>query len=60
MTHLNHSLEKLGKTVKLQKKILKTEGNNDEIYADNWRDKKDEWVEYVKNDVLCTAFSNAR
>ena len=24
------------------------------------KDKKDEWLDYVKQDVLCTAFSNAR
>ena len=34
--------------------------NHDEIYADNWRDKKDEWVDYDNNDVLCTAFSYVR
>ena len=39
---------------------MKTEKNLDEFYADNWTDKKDEWVEYVKNDVLCTAFSYTR
>ena len=34
--------------------------NHDEIYADNWRDKKHEWVDSVKNDIKCTAFSYAR
>ena len=42
MTHLNFSLKKLGKTFILQKELLKTEMNHDEIYADNWRDKKDD------------------
>ena len=60
MTHLNFSLKKLGKTFELQKELLKTEKNHDETYADNWRDKKSERVDYVKNDVLCTAFSYAR
>ena len=60
MTHINFSLKKLGKTFELQKEILKTEMNHDEVYADNWRDKKGERVDYVKNDVLCTAFSYAR
>ena len=59
-THLNFSLKKLGKTVKLQKELLKTERKHDKIYADTWTDKKHEWVDYVKNDVLCTAFSYAR
>ena len=34
--------------------------NHDEIYSDTWRDRKSEWLDYVKNDVLCTAFSYAR
>ena len=34
--------------------------NHDEVYSDTWKDKKSEWLDYVKNDVLCTAFCNAR
>ena len=60
MNHLNYSLKKLGKTFKLQKELLKTEKNHNEVYSDTWRDKKSEWLDYVKNDVLCTAFSYAR
>ena len=60
MTHLNYSLKKLGKTFKLPKELLKTEMNHDEIDENNWKDKKDEWLTYVKNDVLCTAYSYAR
>ena len=40
MTHLNYSLEKLGKTFKLQKQLLKTEMDHDEIDANNYKDKK--------------------
>ena len=47
-------------SIKLQKELLKTEMNHDEVYPDTWKDKKDEWLDYVKNDVLCTAFSYAR
>ena len=46
----------LGKTFKLQKEILKTEINYDEVYSETWRDKKSERLDYVKNDVLCTVF----
>ena len=60
MTHLNFSLKKLGKTFKLQKELLKTEMNHDEIDYNNYKHKKSEWLDYVKNDVLCTAFSFAR
>ena len=34
--------------------------NHDEVYSDTWRDKKSKWLDYVKNDVLCTVFSYAR
>ena len=57
MTHLNYSLKKLGKTFKLQKELSKTEMNHDKIAGDKNKDKKDQWLDYVKNDVLCTAFS---
>ena len=60
MTHLNYSLKKLAKTFKLPQELLKTEMNHDDIDGDNYKDKKDIWLPYVKNDVLCTAYSYAR
>ena len=60
VTHLNYFLKKLGKTFKLQKELLKTEMDHDEVDGSNYKDKKDEWLPYAKNDVLCTAFSYAR
>ena len=60
MTHIICSLKKLGKTLKLQKELLKTEMNHDEVYSDTWKDKKSEWLDYDKNDVICNAFSYAR
>ena len=60
MTHLNYSLKKLGKTFELQKELLKTEMDHNEVYSDTWKDKKLEWLPYVKKDVLCTAFSYAK
>ena len=59
MTHLSYSLKKLGKTFRLQKELLKTEMNHDEIDANNYKERKDIWLPYVKNDVICTAFSYA-
>ena len=56
MTHLNYSLKKLRKTFELQKELLKTEINHNEVYSDTWKDKKSEWLPYVKNDVLCTMY----
>ena len=60
MTHLKYSLKKLGKTFKLQKELLETEMNHDEIDYIKYKDKINDWLPYVKNDVLCTAFSYAR
>ena len=42
MAHLNYSLKKLGKTFKLQKELLKTEMNHDEIDGENYKDKINE------------------
>ena len=66
MIHLIYSLKKLGKTkgIKLQKELLKTEMNHDEVDGKNYKDEINELpyssLPYVKNDVLCTAFSYAR
>ena len=60
MTHLIYPLKKLGKTFELQKELLKTDMNHNEVFSDTWKEKKSEWLPYVKNDVLCTAFSYAR
>ena len=60
MTYVNYSLLKLGKTFKLPRELLRTEINHDDIDENIWKDKKDEWLHYVKNDVLCTADSYAR
>ena len=34
--------------------------NHDEIDYNNYKDRKDKWLDYVEQDVLCTAFSFAR
>ena len=60
MTNLIYLLKKLGKTSILQKELLKTEMDHAEINSNNYKDKKDEWLDYVKIDVLCTVFSYAR
>ena len=60
MTHSNYSMKKIGNTFKLQKELLKTEMDDDEVDGNNYKDKKDESLPYVKQDVLCTACSYAR
>ena len=44
MTHLNYSLNNLGKTLKLQKEFLKTEKNHDEVDGIITK-KNDEWLD---------------
>ena len=34
--------------------------DHDEVFEDTWMSKKDEWLEIVENDVLCTAFLHTR
>ena len=60
MTHLFFSLKKFVRTFKIQNELLKTEMDHDEIDGKNYTDKKDKWLDYVKQDVLCIAFSYAR
>ena len=57
MAHLNYSLKKLGENIKLHRELLKTEMNHDEVDYNKNRERKDEWLPYVKNFVLCAAFS---
>ena len=42
MTHMKSSLKESGTTFKLQKELLKTEVDHDEVDYDNYKDKKDE------------------
>ena len=58
--HINKSLKKIGESYKLQDSLLQKEIEHDEIYEDTWEDKGNEWLPYVKNDVLSTAFCYAR
>ena len=53
-------MKKIGESYKLQRSLLKKELEHDEIYEDTWESKDNEWLPYVKNDVLSTAFCYAR
>ena len=59
MTHNISSSKKLGTTHSLQKKHKK-EMYLEEVFEDTWLSKKDEWIHYKKNDVLCTDFGYPR
>ena len=43
----------------LQKISLRTELKHDEVFADSWRNEKDERLVSVKNNACCTVFSYA-
>ena len=62
ITHLNYSLEKLGKTFKLPKSLWKTEMNHDDIDVNNYKNKKRYLVTLCQNGcfiyflLLCSIF----
>ena len=58
--HFNQSLRKLGESYKLQESLHKKELEHDGIYEDTWEARENEWLPYVKIDVLSTAFCYAR
>ena len=60
LLHIKDSLKNIGKSYKLQPCLLKQELEHDEIFEDNWEEKENQWLPYLKNDVLSTAFSYAR
>ena len=60
LLHIKDSLKNIGKSYKLQPCLLKQELEHDEIFEDNWEEKENEWLPYLKKDVLSTAFSYAR
>ena len=53
-------LKKIGESYKLHESLLRKELEHDEIYEDTWETKENEWLPYVKNDVLSPAFCYAR
>ena len=54
--HFKSRLRNIGVSYVLQPSLLKQELEHDENYEDTWEDKEDEWLPYVENDVLSTAF----
>ena len=60
LLHIKDSLKNIGKSYKLQPCLLKQELEHDETFEDNWKEKENEWLPYLKNDVLSTTFSYAR
>ena len=57
---LTRFFKKIGERYKIQESLLQKELEHDEIYEDIWEARENEWLTYVKNDVLPTAFWYAR
>ena len=55
LLHIEESLKKQEEPC-----LLKQELEHDENYEDKWEEKENEWLPYLKNDVLSTVFSYAR
>ena len=58
--HINKNSKKVGERYKLQLSLLKRELEHDEFYEDTWEARENEWLPYLKIDVLSTAFCYAR
>ena len=52
--------KKVGRNYKLQESLLKQELEHDEFSEDNWEEKENELLPYLKNDISSTVFSYAR
>ena len=57
---VDYIIKNIGKSYKIQPCLLKQELEHDEVFEDNWEEKEIEWLPYLKNGVLSTAFSYAR
>ena len=53
-------VSKIGISYKLQPLLLKQEMEQYENFEEIWAAREDEWLPYVKNDLLSTAFCYAR
>ena len=60
LLHIKDSLKNIGKSYEIQPCLLKQELGHDEIFEDNSEEKENQWLPYLKNDVLSAAFSCAR
>ena len=58
--HIIFSLKKICNNYRLQPSLLKQKMDHDGISEDTWENKENEWLHYLKNDVLSTASSLVR
>ena len=49
-------MKKIGESCKLQSCLLKQQLEHDGIYQHTWKAREHQWLPYVRNDVLSTAF----
>ena len=55
MQHVNTKLSKWGESFNIPKNLRKKDFDIVTITKDNYKEKKDEWLPYLKNDVLALA-----
>ena len=60
LLHNNDSLKKIGRSYKLQARLLKQELEHGEFFEVIREEKENEWLPYLKKVVLSTVFSHAR
>ena len=58
--HNKDSSRKINKNYILQPCLLKQELEPDEIFEDNWEERENKWLPYLKKGAVSTAFSFAR
>ena len=58
--YFDSSLKTVGVSYKLHPSLLKQEMEHDETYEDTCQAREHEWLTYVKNDVISTAFCYSR
>ena len=60
MLHIKDFLINIGISYELQACLLKQEVEHDEFFEDNWEEKENEWLLYLKKGFSSNAFSYAR
>ena len=59
LLQVKFSVKRIGRSCKLQPFLFTQQFEHDEVYEDNWEEKENDWLAYLGNDVLSTAFSYA-
>ena len=58
--HNNSRLKKIGVIFKLETSLLKQKMGHYEFFEDKWEARENDWLLYVKNEILSNSFCYAR